>query len=262
MLGLLLIFRRDWIVPAATFIALSVGAYMVLKPQLRYPTQYSEIAFLWKLAPICLLTLPLLFAPLWVRVLVMMVIAAESFAQTFFNFIGRWPMMDSIYWVCGFSMGTTLIWFLLERLAMRTKDWSVQFGLIAIFTAAAVLIGMEASTKLPRIGGILAAIVSVTIVFSLIFRNPAIYLAGLMCWTVLLTMLLAICYFLNKTSPIHPLLILAAVPMLWIGQLPAIERLGGWKRFVTRIILVLIPLGTAIGMVLPEFLRNMKGELY
>lgn len=262
MLGLLLIVRRDWIVPIATAAAMLTGMYLISKPAISYLPKSAELWLFWKILPICLFTLPLLYSPLPIRLAVLLILSAEAFGQIFSTFVGRWNGQEAILWITGLSAGTTLVWFALERLALRTKDWSVYLSLILIFACAAGVVGMGASSKFGRIGGILSAIVLVSVLFSLIFRNPAFVLAGLMSWSVLLIILLAIGFFLNDTKPLHALLIISAVGFAWLGQLPAIERMGGWGRFITRMILVLVPLGLAVGLALPKFIENMKGELY
>jgi hypothetical protein len=263
MLGLLLIFRREWIVPIATAIAMITGMWMVSHPSLTYLPRSAETWLFWKILPICIFTVPLLFSPLPVRLLVLLILSGEAFGQIFSTVASsRWRGTETIIWISGMSVGATAFWFVLERLSLRAKDWSIHFLLILMFSAAAALLGMGASALTGSIGGVLAAIVVVSVLFSLVFRNPAFMLSGLMCWSILLIALLGIGYLLNDNKWLQVLLILSTVGFAWLGQLPAIERMGGWTRFIVRMILILVPLAGAIGLALPTFLENMKGELY
>ena len=146
---------------------------------------------------------------------------------------------------------------LIERIGQRSGSvaaalvlgpFTAGVGLIDFLTGNAKLGWLGASMGLIVFGWFVAVIISRT---TSLARGPIV-----VCMTALAA-LLSFGYFVSDSMTTVELLLLAVAPVLGlIAELPPVQRWKPWRRELARLVLVAIPIGVAIGIAVPKFIRE------
>lgn len=263
VLLLTLIVRRNWMSPLALMVAFLGGYYIAASKILpTFPPGSGQGWIFYKVILIGIVAVATVNAPVPAKALVVVVLSADALYDVLARLIDRWPADQRLWWLMGVS-AIAAAWFaLMSTLIDRTRDWSAYVGITLAMGATAVLLIMGESAVYGQFGIVLAAAVAALAVSAILLKNPQILSTAMPAVAILMILLLAMGRHLASVQLLHAAILLSMPLIAWIGQIPAIERLSPGKRFTIRLILILIPLGTAVGLATPQFLRNMKGELY
>jgi hypothetical protein len=154
-------------------------------------------------------------------------------------------------WLAGTAATVCLLWFLLEPLAGRLPPGRLPALLGLVAGAAAVVLEAAGILKLAQAAGVLTAGLAACALAS--WGRTSSFLRGMIpgLAVVLPGLLLNGYVYRTTTVPAVAFLLLLAAPLgPWVGALPLLRDMTGWRRTVVQAAAVLLPAGLAVGIAL------------
>jgi len=224
--------RRDWIV----YLALAAGGIGLLAALVRRPA--------WLIGAIG----PLTAAATW---LLIRPIANPTYA------LGGGAAL------CGITL---LLWFLLEPLARRRAGPSLPLAMVPLFAAISGIIALTGGVgmSVAMTAGAMAAVCGMAAIIA--WLNPRFTFARgatpLLAAVPAAIGWLQAWYAPGTTAWYVFTLPLAAIPLLWLGELPVVTRRPPWVGGLVRIVLAVIPGAAAVLLAMNSVQADASSDLY
>lgn len=157
-----------------------------------------------------------------------------------------WTKPQSLLWLGGLTLTLLLFWAALDGLARRLSGRMLAFlGLMVAGASAGVLL-FSRSAMLGQLAGVLAAALGAS--WGVSWWAPHLSLArgAVAVMAPLLMGLWLGGYFYAQMPLPSALLLLVALPLGWVGELKALNRLAPWQRLSFLLLAVLLPLALAL----------------
>ena len=191
--------------------------------------------------------------------------AAVSFGAPLLLLIAHlkyhWDTAEALIWLAVLSFAILLQWVNMNRLATRRPGRHTAVILFAIVTGTGVVIMLSDSAHIAQKAFTLAAATGGALAASFLLPRGA---SSQGCVGVIVTAwsgLMIIFWFYVQTDPgpaeaTMVILLLAAVPAAWVGEVAAVQRLKPVIRGLTRIAAVLLPIVAAVIVAAIQFARE------
>jgi len=174
----------------------------------------------------------------------------------------RWQPIEGVVWLVGLGVAIFGFWLMLNALAERFRGASTPLVLLVVATGGSVTLLLSGSAMLGQLGGVLTAALGASLVIA--WWNPKLSLAhgATSVVAILLAGLWMSGYFYAEVPVVSALLLVVSPATAWIGQVEAIQRLGGWKVALIRAAVVCIPVAIAVAIPLVASLSSADSYGY
>jgi len=174
----------------------------------------------------------------------------------------RWQPIEGVVWLVGLGVAILGFWLMLNALAKRFRGASTPLVLLVVATGGSVTLLLSGSAMLGQLGGVLTAALGASLVIA--WWNPTLSLAhgATSVVAILLAGLWMSGYFYAEVPVVSALLLVVSPATAWIGQVEAIQRLGGWKVALIRAAAVCIPVAVAVAIPLVASLSSADSYGY
>ncbi len=147
-------------------------------------------------------------------------------------------------WVLGIGISNHALWSSTELLANRRHGAGMALHLTILAAATAGVVGMSDSLQYARLGGVVAAIAGAALVVGLVLPRFSIA-RGIGAVLVPLTALMFLAHLYAGLDLLNLLLLLVALPLTWLIELPRMRDSRPWLRVVLSTLILIAPLAVA-----------------
>jgi hypothetical protein len=192
---------------------------------------------------------------LWLRSVAGRIVTGVLLAAVASLMLHPLPAFEN-HWLWKTSLGAAVfvIWFSGDTYTARRPGHLVPLAMMLTFSAASVVVVIAASSaKFATLVASLACIAGALMVLSIFAPTRAITAGAMAVMATLLPawMLMGRFYDSEATQPLAGFALVAFAPLaLWLGEVPVVNRWGGWKAWLVRVGLVAVVLGIAAAIVL------------
>ncbi len=167
-----------------------------------------------------------------------------------------WGTPETNRWMAALGVGILLSWGNLERLASKSQGAAFAVPLLAFAGGAAAFLLLSGSMVLGRLGGALAAALLGAWITS--WRGSPISLArgAIPVVVTLLAALILEGHVYAQAAPVGVGLVCASPLLIWVTRIRAIRNLLPWQTGLIGAVVVLIPIGVAMGLALAADLSS------
>jgi hypothetical protein len=146
---------------------------------------------------------------------------------------------------------------LIETTARRSGSVAAALVLGPLASGVGAINILTGNAKLGWLGASIGVMIFGWFVAALISKNVSLSRGPVIVCLAILSALLAYGYFSSETmTPLYLALVAGAPVLAMIAEAPPIHRMRSWKRELIRIVLVTIPIGVAVGIAIPRFIRE------
>ena len=169
------------------------------------------------------------------------------------------PPAERWAWTAALAAGLTIWWVAMELLARRNPGPGLPI-LLAFFAAGSALVLADSGTiSFAQLAGAVALAVGLIGLTALWFKNLSLSRGAMLALAVLL-MGLIFCGHVVADVSRRDLIILGAAPLvLWLGQLPVVNR-RPWRRFAVGGVVMFIVLSIAVVPAIKGLAKMMKEQ--
>ncbi len=158
----------------------------------------------------------------------------------------RWDGPEAAAWLTGLALLGGLVGWSAASLARRTEGPSVPLVLLVASTGLAICAGLTGSAKIAQTVGLVCAGLGALVVLSWI-RPRAVFGSSEAVLAVLASFGLGLCaHFYSELPAVDALSLCAGVLAPAIAELTVLQRFGGRRRAVLRVVLALVFVGAAV----------------
>lgn len=166
--------------------------------------------------------------------------------------------------VPGLCGAAVLAWLLLEPLAARRQGASLPLAFMLVFTGLSIFVFKTGGLSMPLICGAMSAVCAAALVLAWLrptvsfARGGTPFLASI---PPAILWLQAWYYFGEAGWYAFPLM-LAAYPLLWLGELPVVTNRPAWVGVIVRAVLAAIPAAAAVVLAMNAQPSDPYSEMY
>ena len=187
-------------------------------------------------------------APKWLRAIA----ALLSVMVAAWFLVPRWDSLAAArpWWMGGLLVAAALDWLVLHARGAKIEARAMCAIALAFATGGAIVLGLSGNAKLAQLAGTLAT-ASVTAFVLEACRRHTVDARGF--GSAIGAVLCGIMFtgqFHNwSDTPIEAFLVVALSPLvLTLAYMRAVDRLAAARRVVVRLVIVLVPVGVAVGL--------------
>jgi len=189
---------------------------------------------------------------LWARSRIGAVVTALLLAGVAAGMLHPLPAMEHHWvWKIGLGIVVALWWLAMNPLAMRRPGHMLPLVMMLTFIAASIVLVEGRSAKFGQMVGSLACMAGAMMTIAFFARRTSIAGGALAVMAVLLPawMTTGRFYDTEHNLPLASFILVMCAPLaLWLVELPKLNALRGWKRWIISVLLVLIVCATAIAL--------------
>ena len=167
------------------------------------------------------------------------------------------PPVDRRLWIGIGAVAIFIVTSSTEFLANRRGAIAAALTLGPVAAAVGAINVMTSNSKLGMLSAAVAMIVLGWFTAALIARSTTLSRGPVLVCAALVGALLTAGYFTPDGVTRPELILLAVAPLAaWLAELRPISKWKGWRQEAIRLVLVSIPVGIAIGVAVPQFLKD------
>lgn len=175
-----------------------------------------------------------------------------------FNWTGR----SGYLWIAAITITMAMIWLALDTLAQRAGGRALAFAMASVAALTALTVMLSGSQKLGQLGGMLTAALFAVAVLGIFFPGVPVARGMVLVYATLHTSLVVTAsehVYASLRTP-HAVLLLAAAPLAWLGQLAPARRPR--TRAAVQILATALPAAVAAILAAFAFARDATDYSY
>ena len=173
-----------------------------------------------------------------------------------------WSGRQATVWLANLGCGIIILWLLLDQLKQRCPGRWVLILLTMIAGGTGVVLMMSGSQSLAQMGLSLAAVLAGGWAVSWIVPRATVTPATTGVVIVLLAGLWINGYYYASMTAVNTILLAVSPLAAWIGELPPVAKLQGWRSAAIRITAAAVPVVTAIVLAAMQFRDEISQPSY
>jgi hypothetical protein len=148
---------------------------------------------------------------------------------------------------------------LIERIGQRSGSVAMALVLGPLAAGVGAINMLTDNAKLGDLGAAIGVMIFGWLLAALFTKNGTLSRGPVIVCMAALAALLSFGYFGSQSMTTIQLVLIAAAPCLaCVAELPPVRRWKGWRQELIRLVLVVIPIGVAVGIAVPEFIRQNR----